>query len=379
MGSREHDEPIPSTDRLIGRFADGECRTESERARAEARLAGSPDARAELTEVERVGELVTDALEASPIGDGLAAQIKQAVRESARLAKAAPEPAPAPVAVARPASAPAASPIASTGWSPRAPQLAAAIAACAVVAFGLWMIDRRTPVPEGTPETALADAIGRWPGVEASSTLALRRGDQSARDAGRGATLRVGDELRNDGRIGTFLELDDGSRVALGPGASVRLVASDRVEMLGDRGRLFCEIARRRPGQRSFTIKARSTEVAVLGTRFTVDLDPVFARVSVFEGKVRVASPFESDVLTPSEASRVDEVDGRCHRVALDAVREIGWVPGYESYRPEIEPSGGPSDLGVHDGPSAPTGRPAAPSGDGSGDMPVLPPKRKDG
>lgn len=107
------------------------------------------------------------------------------------------------------------------------------------------------------------------------------------------------------GRLTSLLSLSDGSVAHLEPGAEVRsLEQSPRVvRLLQPRGVVRYEV--KPDATRPFTIEARGVEVRVIGTVFTVAVEPDGVRVTVERGRVAVKSGARAVELAPGESLRL--------------------------------------------------------------------------
>ncbi len=107
----------------------------------------------------------------------------------------------------------------------------------------------------------------------------------------------------------SLLALADGSKAFLTPGAEVQaLEQSPRLVRLAQRvGTVRYEV--KPDTQRPFTVVARGVEVRVIGTVFTVAVDPEGVRVSVERGLVAVTSGTRAVELSPGENLRLSSRD----------------------------------------------------------------------
>lgn len=167
-----------------------------------------------------------------------------------------------------------------TGWS-------AWIAAALILVVAGYVVLRPD---EGVPFRAIADGalvVERAGAVLPPST-----------------TLRHGDVLSasGDGSV----RFPDGGMVALRPSAQVRLQADasspQGVHLDLRNGVIACDL----PHQpRGFTVRTAHTRVAVVGTRFRVEVDPDASEVQVDDGRVRVATTTGEALLSAGEHARV--------------------------------------------------------------------------
>jgi hypothetical protein len=153
--------------------------------------------------------------------------------------------------------------------------LAAAIAAAAFLAalyLGSKLEFGRGPSP--APEVAvLTAARGVGPG----------EGRAGARETG--SALAPGSRLvvASDGRAA--LVMARGARLELWGGSAAEVLAGDRLRL--ERGMLLAAVAK---GATPFTVVTPAAEVRTLGTRFIVEVRAGGTRVTVLEGRVRLAS-----------------------------------------------------------------------------------------
>lgn len=100
--------------------------------------------------------------------------------------------------------------------------------------------------------------------------------------------------------------LSDGSQVLLAAGSTLRVVSEEprvmRVEL--QQGRATFEVTKN--PERVFAVQAQHVEVRVVGTRFTVDVEPAGVKVDVERGAVDVASGALLKRVTAGESIFVD-------------------------------------------------------------------------
>lgn len=111
-----------------------------------------------------------------------------------------------------------------------------------------------------------------------------------------GGSVLEGGYLRDSGRAGVKLSFDDGSRVALMPGARGRLRAVDKegTRVVIDSGTASFEVAKSRDPR--WFVEAGPFLIAVKGTQFTVSWEPASERfeVRLRHGSVVVSGPVTS-------------------------------------------------------------------------------------
>jgi hypothetical protein len=252
------------------------------------------------------------------------------------------------------------------------------VAACASAAIGLKVLDQ--PSAPLRPRQPVSLTIAQWQGHESGAVLHVRQAGEDFRPTIRGHALTAGAEVWNQGRVGTFVDLSDGSRIALSPGARVRLAAADRVDVIASQGAsIFCEVTPRQKGRRAFTVHSDSTTITVMGTRFIVHTGARAVRVTVLEGRVRVSSPLEMRYLGEGEAATVDTAAGRVDTATSQIRKAVSWIPGYAGYQLPAPAADNETSIPARPVPRG-TARdmpgPADGPADGSADMPVLPPGR---
>ena len=127
-----------------------------------------------------------------------------------------------------------------------------------------------------------------------------------------GRVLEPTDAVRLGGGATTaVLALADGSRLELAAGCAIRFPDSAtrrRKRVHVQSGTLRAEIAKQRLGH-AMGIETPHAELRVLGTSFTVLVQPAATRVDLAEGQVRVVSKrsAESAVLHPGQTALVDD------------------------------------------------------------------------
>ena len=127
------------------------------------------------------------------------------------------------------------------------------------------------------------------------------------------------------------LQLDDGTRVTLGPASSLRVTLSRRarrVELTG-----LAQFRVTHDGTRPFVVRARETETSDLGTVFTVRAfpDDEAVLVGVTEGRVSLHARGDSLALTAGQSGRADTAG--VHRTPLSASSLDGWAVGRLTFR----------------------------------------------
>lgn len=377
----------PSCDnvRLLERFADDECPSQ-EAADLERHLSDCEACREEVRALRALATTLSHTLEDSPLGEGIAQRLAQSVAQATGAtmeAKTAGSSYGPHVAAATAAldsrRQRSATPESSATFNLPTQRLyplswLLPVAACAAVAIGLKVLDQ--PAAPLRTQRPVSPTIAQWQGHESGASLHVRQAGGDFRPTIRGHALTAGAEVWNQGRVGTFVDLSDGSRIALSPGARVRLATADRVDVIASQGAsIFCEVTPRQKGRRAFTVTSDNTTITVLGTRFSVRSSTRSVRVTVLEGRVHVSSPLEMRYLGVGEAATVDTAAGRVDMAPAQVQEAVSWIPGYESYQlpapgTDSEP-GAPARIAPR-GPAHDTPAPA----DGSADMPVLPPGR---
>lgn len=128
-----------------------------------------------------------------------------------------------------------------------------------------------------------------------------------------------------------FVTLADGSRLRLDTDTEVRVRLAPRlrrVELL--RGRAFFEVAH--DAARPFLVRAGTTEVRALGTRFDVRRDRDDVAVTLVEGKVRVEGQADHRAqtwtLTPGQQVVVGPPAATPAVHAVDAEAAVSWTSG---------------------------------------------------
>ncbi len=115
------------------------------------------------------------------------------------------------------------------------------------------------------------------------------------------------------------LSLTDGSELRLDRGTEIRLVGRRNVEVLS--GRIWSRVS---PGA-PFRVRARETEVSVLGTELGVRILPEYTTVQLFSGYARVESKGKSTELFGGQQIRVPR-DGPTVKLHVDTVLATGWM-----------------------------------------------------
>jgi len=127
------------------------------------------------------------------------------------------------------------------------------------------------------------------------------------------------------------LQLDDGTRVMLGPASSVRVTLSPharRVELTG-----LAQFRVMHDDARPFVVRAREAETTDLGTVFTVRAfpDDEAVMVGVTEGRVSLRARGDSLALTAGESGRADAAG--VDRTQLPASLLDEWTAGRLTFR----------------------------------------------
>jgi ferric-dicitrate binding protein FerR (iron transport regulator)/TolA-binding protein len=168
--------------------------------------------------------------------------------------------------------------------------LAAAAAAIVIAAIAIALFTLRG----GESVVALS---GEW---------RLERGDAIAS----GALISVPRGSR------AALVLTDGSRIWADGDARLRVVEGKGLAVKLLAGRLAAQIAKRSPASDAFVVSTEFGEVSVMGTTFTVAVEPEGMIVRLYEGRVRLSSAGRSVTLSP----------GRSARAARDGIAALSTV-----------------------------------------------------
>jgi transmembrane sensor len=132
------------------------------------------------------------------------------------------------------------------------------------------------------------------------------------------------------------LRFSDGSRVDLTSGSStveVGLVSPSYTELVLESGSARFDVT---PNpERRFAVRAGSTRIEVLGTRFTVEREAPRVRVAVEHGRVRVIWPGGESLLGTGEASWFPPASGQHAAAQLNADSR----PGAEATSAAADPS----------------------------------------
>lgn len=123
------------------------------------------------------------------------------------------------------------------------------------------------------------------------------------------------------GAIKDSLLLPDGSRVYLKPGTV--LSYKSRAVML-ENGEAFFKIAKDEKHQ--FVIKAGNATIQVLGTSFNVRKTPVYADVTVWDGKISLAGKEGAVILTMGRMGIVDQYTGEVSKKEGNYEYRCGWA-----------------------------------------------------
>lgn len=130
--------------------------------------------------------------------------------------------------------------------------------------------------------------------------------------------------------------LEDGSQVVVNTDSSVQVSYSEgERRVLLTRGEAFFDVVKD-PSGRAFVVQAGSTEVRVLGTKFSVRATDTRTDVIVSEGKVEVvpdaarsspSAPAKVELI-PGNALRIDRNENQVRIAAVDPQRATAWRTG---------------------------------------------------
>lgn len=163
--------------------------------------------------------------------------------------------------------------------------------------WAAWAVAASTAVVVGT--LVLRDGSAPTFGARLAGDVRIERAGKAADEP-----LRHGDVLIARGAA--MLRFPDDGTVRLEP--SVRLVlradatAPRGVELRLDQGKIACDLP---PQLRGFVVRTAETDVAVVGTRFSVTADPGVSRVGLDEGQVRLRHPAGDLLLSPGDQARI--------------------------------------------------------------------------
>jgi transmembrane sensor len=138
-------------------------------------------------------------------------------------------------------------------------------------------------------------------------------------------TTRVGEQR--------LVVLDDGSRVRLNTDSElrVRFRKAERRVILA-RGEAFFEAAH--DAARPFIVEADGASVHAIGTKFDVRREGDAVRVTLLEGKVRVAEKHTASVATLTPNQQLTVADGRVSPPrSTDALEAATWTSGRLTFR----------------------------------------------
>ncbi|MDX1503434.1 MAG: FecR domain-containing protein [Thermoanaerobaculia bacterium] len=205
---------------------------------------------------------------------------------------------------------------------------ALALAAGLVLAVvGLWWWKAR-PAPATT--LAVVAALGEGGSLSVA-------GEEGARPAVLAEGLPAGAEVATGAAEGAVAALAwrDGQSVRIAPGSRLRLVSTDRIELLA--GAVYLDSGEGASGPPAIAVATRLGTVVEVGTRFAtrlVERDDTL-RVRVRQGRVRVEAGGERHLAGPGEELTVDG-EGTLWRTAVAAFGpEWEWVeraaPGFDA------------------------------------------------
>ena len=149
------------------------------------------------------------------------------------------------------------------------------------------------PVADAPPVPAVpAPTTTTEPGTQAApapvAVLDAVEGAAALGDAAAGAPLYADRELATPAGVRARVRYDDGTRIDLGPETAVVLSSRPGKHVTLRAGELAADVVRQ-PADRPFTLGTPHGDLRVLGTRFTVRVDPRETRLEVHEGRVRLA------------------------------------------------------------------------------------------
>lgn len=171
----------------------------------------------------------------------------------------------------------------------------AAVAACLLVALGLWMMRDSQPLDapdsvktDPTPRVAVAAIQGRVLALQGEIRLIPKR-DAFSKPLTRGDRIEAGNLIQMKARASLFAELGEGNQVMFNE-ASLRLARVDSRDIHLDlaAGSVAAKVSKLKTGQ-SFIINSPDASVAVQGTHYAVaTVEGGGTLVAVREGKVLV-------------------------------------------------------------------------------------------
>jgi hypothetical protein len=184
----------------------------------------------------------------------------------------------------------------------------AAAAAVVIAAAGIYIIQNRVAVPEGS-RAQVESVNGALYLVSQAGETPLQPGQE----------IREGERVRTSGGSRAMLRLRDGSLVEMNEHAefSVGMRRQDTTINLG-RGDIIVQAAKRHTGH--LYVAAQDCLVSVTGTVFSVNSGIKGSRVSVIEGEVRVTESGATQVLHPG-----DQLSTNSSVAAVPVPQEISW------------------------------------------------------
>lgn len=191
-----------------------------------------------------------------------------------------------------------------------------ALAALLVIGVGFAQLLVRQMWPQG-PSAEVVTVDGQLFRVSSASQVPIEPGTQIAEH-----------ELVRTGRSGgAVVRLADGSLVELRERSELSIDESRRGTTLElARGSLIVEAAKQRGGRHLY-VETDECLVSVVGTIFSVNHGTKGSRVSVIEGKVRVAQNGEENVLEPGQQVATHAFLGH-----VPVEKEIAWSRSLEDY-----------------------------------------------
>lgn len=181
--------------------------------------------------------------------------------------------------------------------------------------------------------------------VESVEGHLLQVDGEVVRPLAAGARLNEGEQVRTTKGSRAVLRLADGSRVEINERSALSYDARRSGTTIDlAQGRVIVQAAKQQEGRHLY-VATGDCRVAVVGTIFSVNHGTKGSRVSVVEGRVRVARSGREDVLDPGE-----QVTTRATVGAVPVAQEIAWskeAPRYEALLAELTALGREIDAQV--------------------------------
>jgi ferric-dicitrate binding protein FerR (iron transport regulator) len=198
----------------------------------------------------------------------------------------------------------AASTRALTGWRP----LAAAAAIALFAAGGVWV-----------GRDLFGPALPTQANITEAPAGLIQLGGSKITPLAQGASLQYGETIRAPRDAGAVITLEDGSRVELRERTEMQLARRGRdTEIRLLRGDLIVEASKQGSGH--LWVHTPDSEVAVVGTVFTVSSGLRGSRVSVLEGRVEVDTGGREHLLLPG-----DQVSSAAGSDRVPFASEVAW------------------------------------------------------